>query len=186
MDSWFPAIERLEGLVDALEDQALGGDVPDLPHRIHELKREIADLRRRLRPAEDAVTALLREGGAVIEPRTHPFLRDLRDHAQHAIAILDGLTDRLRSVLDLHLAMNGQRLNEVMKMLTLVSTVFIPMTFHRRRLRHELPEHARAGRPLGLPDRARRDAARRWRNGRLVPPQALALTRLRPDCHRTA
>ena len=77
----------------------------------------------------EATLELIRAEGSAVTPTTVPFLRDLSDHVQQVVEGMDSLRDRLTSVVELHLAITSNQMNEVMRVLTLVSTIFIPLTF---------------------------------------------------------
>lgn len=130
VDGWFVVLAAFEEQVIALEERAVSGDTDgELPQSVHTLTSRLHALRRRMWPVLGALSELLRMETDLVEARTVPFLRDLHDHARQAVEILDGARDRLNAVLQLHLAMQGHRMNEVMRLLTIVATIFIPLTF---------------------------------------------------------
>ncbi|RME24523.1 MAG: magnesium and cobalt transport protein CorA [Deltaproteobacteria bacterium] len=129
VDGWFVILEQTEGSVSDLEAEATGDSPEDLPRRVHARLADILILRRLLWPTREAISALLRTEGRVIHPATKPYLRDLADHVVETLEILDNQRERLTAVLELHLARTSHRLNEVMRLLTVVATLFIPVTF---------------------------------------------------------
>ena len=129
VDGYFVVLEQLEDRVEALEDRALSGHDPDLPRSVHELKGTLMALRRAVSPLREALGQLAREESGLIEDRTRPFLRDLTDHVLQVLDLIDASRDRLVGVLELHLAVTSHRLNEVMRVLTVISAIFIPLTF---------------------------------------------------------
>jgi len=129
VDSYFVVLAAFEKQVLALEEEAVHGRSVDLPRRVHLLNSRLYDLRRRIWPLLAAIAVLLRMETPLFDKRTKPFLRDLQEHARQAVEILDGARDRLQAVLQLHLALQGHRMNEVMRLLTIVATIFIPLTF---------------------------------------------------------
>lgn len=129
VDGYFVVIQAFEEQVIALEEEAVDGRDAQFAQRIHALTSRLHGFRRRLWPLQAAVAELQRMETAFVEPGTQPFFRDLADHVRQAIAILDGARDRLNAVLQLHLALQGHRMNEVMRLLTVVTSIFIPLSF---------------------------------------------------------
>jgi magnesium transporter len=128
VDHYFVALEEIEARVDAFEATALDPDQRLELRDIFELKSELAELRRILWPTQQAIAALLRSEG-LMRPDVLPFVRDLHDHIVHVVDQLDSGRERIVGVYELHIAVAGHRLNDIMKILTVVSTIFIPMTF---------------------------------------------------------
>lgn len=129
VDGYFTVIERFEERIGAIEDQAFVGVGADIPRAVHTLKTDIASFRRLVWPLREVLGALLKSEGELIQPATIPFLRDVNDHEVQVIDMLDGFHARLSAILDLYLALTSNRTNEVMRVLTIMSTVFIPLTF---------------------------------------------------------
>jgi len=96
---------------------------------LHHLKRELLVIRRAVSPVRDLVSGFLRSDSALVEAETQIFMRDVQDHASRMIESVDGLRDVASGLMDLHLSALGQRTNEVMKVLTVMASVFIPLTF---------------------------------------------------------
>lgn len=128
VDNYFVALEAMDALVDALEDEALGERGVEL-RRVYELKGELAALRQVIWPTREAVAGLLRRDSEAIRPETAPYFRDLYDHVVQVMDVLETSRERVMGVFELHLAVNGHRMNQAMRVLTVVSTIFIPMTF---------------------------------------------------------
>ncbi len=129
VDAYFNGLERFETLVDDLEVEALGSAGPDFALRVHTLKTQLRRFRRAVWPLRTALAPLYHDGHARVLPETLPYFRDLADNAALALDILDSIDDRLISVLELHLATTSNRMNEVMRVLTIVTTLFVPITF---------------------------------------------------------
>lgn len=129
VDEWIAQVDLLEQRVAELEARALDHFDEDLPTEVHQLRRRLNSMRRAVAPTRDAVNLLLSEAGDLISSQTEPYLRDLRDHIIEVTDGLDGLRDRLQATLDLHLALAGHRMNEIMRTFTVVTTVFIPLSF---------------------------------------------------------
>lgn len=128
VDEWRGELEELEGAVDALEDRPMDRFDEDLPAGVHGLRRQLLAFRRAALPLRDAVANLSRMEGP-IRPATAPYFRDLRDHIVEVVEGLDAQRDRVQSALDLRLALASHRMNDTMRWLTVVTTIFIPLSF---------------------------------------------------------
>ncbi len=117
--------ERVEKLEDALVDQPS----PDVLRQIHEVKRELLSLRRAAWPERDLINALLREDSDLIRPETKVFLRDCYDHIVQVMDMIETFRELAAGMIDVYLSSLSNRMNEVMKVLTVISTIFIPLTF---------------------------------------------------------
>ena len=129
VDSYLVLVGKYEEQVDRLDALAVGGEAPDLPIQVHILKSELMLLRRALLPVRDGLVVALRGDMPCLHKENLPFFRDLHDHIGLVLDGLDGARDRAASATELHLAASGHRLNEVMRFLTVMSSVFIPLTF---------------------------------------------------------
>jgi magnesium transporter len=97
--------------------------------RIHELRHEFIYLRKQIWPLRDVIGALSKEDSGIFQEKTRLFLRDVHDHAIQVIDTIESYRDILSGFLDLYLSIVSNKLNEVMKVLTIISTIFIPITF---------------------------------------------------------
>lgn len=129
VDEYFVVLEHFEKEVDRVEDSSLLNTVADLPPRLYALRRELASFRAVIWPVREAVGQLLRGDFESISPEEVPFYRDLYDHCVQSMDIADAIRDRLLGVVELQLAIVNNQTNVVMRWLTVVSTVFIPLTF---------------------------------------------------------
>ena len=128
VDNYRPEIESLEEHMNGLEDRAILGHKPELVRDILELKRDLASLRRVLIPQRDALGRLARrEFPAISDELTYRF-RDVFDHLVRLSEEATLLQDRVTGILDAHLSTISNRLNMVMKVLTVMSTIFLPLT----------------------------------------------------------
>jgi magnesium transporter len=128
VDNYRPEIEELEQHMNELEDQAILGQRSDLVRDILALKRDLASLRHVLIPQRDAVGRLARrEFSAVSDELTYRF-RDVYDHLVRLSDEVTLLQDRVTGILEAHLSTISNRLNLVMKVLTVMSTIFLPLT----------------------------------------------------------
>ena len=124
-----PALERLDDRIDALQDQVLIETAQTPMDELFSLKRDLVDLRRRVAPLRDVMQRLGAYGVLYIEPEAEVYFRDVHDDVVRSIELLDTYRDILSSALDLHLTSVSNRLNKVMKQLTVVATVFMPLSF---------------------------------------------------------
>jgi magnesium transporter len=128
VDNYRPEIESLEEHMNGLEDEAILGRRGDLVRDILALKRDLASLRRVVIPQRDAVGRLARrEFPAISDELTYRF-RDVYDHLVRLSDEATLLQDRVTGILDAHLSTISNRLNLVMKVLTVMSTIFLPLT----------------------------------------------------------
>jgi magnesium transporter len=128
VDHYRPEIESLEEHMNVLEDQAVLGEKPALVRDILALKRDLGSLRRVLVPQRDAVGRLARREFAVINDELTYRFRDVYDHILRLSDEASLLQDRVTGILDAYLSTISNRLNRVMKVLTVMSTVFLPLT----------------------------------------------------------
>ncbi|MFT5584561.1 MAG: magnesium transporter [Cognaticolwellia sp.] len=129
VDSYFGVLGELEKQVDAL-DVLEPGDLPvDTPLRLHKIQRQLRRLRLSLRPLREAVAALARSPDEWIKPATLPYLRDLSDNLAEEVETIELLRETCQSLLDLYNAGQTQRTNDEMRVLTVIATIFIPLTF---------------------------------------------------------
>jgi magnesium transporter len=129
VDGYFGVVERLEERIDALEAEALNQSVKDFPQRVYALKSDLGTIRRAVLPLREAVGRLLKGEVHLVSRNVDPYLRDLYDHVMQVLDIVDNDRERLSGVLELHLAVQAHSMNDVMKVLTIVSTVFIPLSW---------------------------------------------------------
>ena len=129
VDHTFVTLERMGDATETLEMLALDDPEPSVQAAISGLRREVAVLRRAVWPLRDVLSGLTRDDTPLVAPETVPFLRDAQDHLVQAVEVLESLREILASLADLYLSAVGLRQNEVMKVLTVISTVFLPLTF---------------------------------------------------------
>jgi len=96
---------------------------------IHRIRRELLLLRRRLWPQREVVSGLLRSDVTLIEQQTHPYLRDCYDHSVQIMDLQESFRELSTSLLEVYLSSVGNRTNEIMRVLTIIATIFIPLTF---------------------------------------------------------
>lgn len=125
-------MEILEGLgehIEDLEDEVTVEPGPDVIHRINRLRRKVVLLRRSIWPLRDVVTALERSERPFMSPETDVFFRDVYDHTVRTVELIESAREVLATLADLHLSTLSFRMNEIMKVLAIISTFFLPLTF---------------------------------------------------------
>lgn len=129
IDHYVPVLEELGDRIEVLEQEIMAQPDPDLVGRIHDIRHEIHLLRRTVRPMLDVVGRLHNEEVPLFSHEVKPYLRDCLDHVVRLLETLDGHQDIAHGLMDLHLSSMSQRMNEIMKVLTIISTIFIPLNF---------------------------------------------------------
>nr|WP_245243334.1 magnesium/cobalt transporter CorA [Pararhodobacter sp. SW119] len=129
IDAFFPILEAYGEQVEELEDDVIAQPGNRQIARIHELKRNLLTARRALWPLRDMVNALLREDSPLIDSQTLVYLRDCHDHAIQLIDMIETYREICSGLVDIHLSSVSNRMNEVIKVLTIIATIFIPLTF---------------------------------------------------------
>jgi magnesium transporter len=127
VDHYFVILEEMGDHIEELEELLVSPD-RELLHRIHQAKREMILLRRAVWPLREVIGGLQRDA-TLITPAVQPFLRDLYDHTIQIIDTVETYRDIITGLLDLYLSSISNRMNEIMKVLTIMSTLFIPLTF---------------------------------------------------------
>lgn len=129
VDQFFPVLETLGDGVEELEEELLDKPSKDTLRRLYEVKRLLIQLRRAAWPHREIFGSLMRDDSARITPATTVFLRDCYDHITQIIDIIESYRDLSAGLMDVYLSSLGFRTNEIMRVLTVVSTIFIPLTF---------------------------------------------------------
>jgi len=129
VDAYFPIVEGIGDRLDQLDDATTAGDNAQAFAELHRVKRELLMLRRALWPLRDAVSALRAEETRFVTAQTRVFLRDCYDHAVQLIDLVESYRDICGDVRDFVLSSISNRMNEVMKTLTIIATIFIPLSF---------------------------------------------------------
>lgn len=128
VDHYIPLVDMLADGVDQLEEDVFTDTSQAMHARILRIKRGISSLRRILGPQRDTVLALTRDEIRVIPAELRPYLRDVYDRIARVSDMLDSFRDEIASVLELHLSAVSNRMNEVIKRLTVIATIGLPLT----------------------------------------------------------
>ena len=129
IDGFFPVVESIGSAIETLEDRVLAQPTRETLVRIHEVRRSLVSLHRILWRQRDAIGGLLRDTDCPFSESTKVYLRDAYDHAFQIVDAIDADRDLASGLMELYLSSASHRMNEVMKTLTLVATIFIPLTF---------------------------------------------------------
>ena len=129
VDQYFVVLERFGDRIESLEEELIANPTTETLHVIHHLKREMAFLRKSVWPLREIIGRLERSESTLIEQTTGIYLRDVYDHTIQVIDAVETFRDMLSGMLDIYLSSVSNRMNEVMKLLTIIATVFIPLTF---------------------------------------------------------
>lgn len=129
VDNYFLLLEKLSDQLDSLEDQVINGKHGQALGDLYSLKRELTYSRRIIWPLRDMLAQLIRADDPLVSKKVFPYLRDVNDHVMQIIENLDAYRDLLASLVDVHLSTISNRMNEVMKTLTIFSAIFMPITF---------------------------------------------------------
>ncbi|MGF1496305.1 MAG: magnesium/cobalt transporter CorA [Elainellaceae cyanobacterium] len=129
IDGFFPVLEDYGERLEELEDQVILNPTRQMVEEIYDLKRELLALRRAIWPQRDAIHTLIRDGSNLISPDVRIYLRDCYDHAAQVMEMVESYRELATNLMDVYLSSMSNRMNEIMKLLTVVSGIFIPLTF---------------------------------------------------------
>jgi magnesium transporter len=129
VDRWFPLLEELGDRLEKLEDEVLESPSREAISQVHALRRELLVLRRVAWPMREVIAALQREPHECLSDTTRTYLRDVHDHIVQVIEMIEAYREVVGSVQETFMTATSNRMNEVMKVLTVVGTIFIPITF---------------------------------------------------------
>ncbi|MFO1190313.1 MAG: magnesium/cobalt transporter CorA [Alphaproteobacteria bacterium] len=129
IDAYFPVLEHLGERIEALEQEVIVRPVPPVFAEIQEVKRDMLVLRRAIWSQRDMTNALIRESSPYVLPKTRVFLRDCYDHTVQLIDSLETYRELATGLVEIYMSGIGNRLNEIMKVLAIIATIFIPLSF---------------------------------------------------------
>ncbi len=129
VDNYFQVLEGLSDRIEGMEELLVKNPAPTTLVEIHRMKKELVYLRKAIWPLREALSALARGESRLIAEGTQLYLRDVHDHAIQVLEVLEAYRDVISGMVDTYLSSVSNRMNEVMKVLTIISTIFIPMTF---------------------------------------------------------
>lgn len=129
VDNYFVVLEKLGEKIESLEEELTRKPVPATLNSLHKLKREMILLRKSVWPLREVITLMERHASSLITASTALYFRDVYDHTIQVIDAVETFRDMLSGMLDIYLSSSSNRLNEVMKVLTIIATLFMPLTF---------------------------------------------------------
>ncbi|MDH5443404.1 MAG: magnesium/cobalt transporter CorA [Hadesarchaea archaeon] len=129
VDNYFTILEKIGEKVEFLEEELVAKPKPETLQAIHNLKRELIFLRKSVWPLREVISGLERGESSLIDASTKLYLRDVYDHTIQVIDTVETLRDMVSGMLDIYLSSISNKMNEVMKVLTIIATIFIPLTF---------------------------------------------------------
>lgn len=129
VDNYFIVFERIGEDIEDLEERIIDGTDPDVMEEIYALKRNLLDIRKRVWPLRETMASLIRSKPELISEQTEVFMNDVSDHLYQLNDILESYREMSTGLYEIHLSTLSNRMNEVMKVLTIIATIFIPLTF---------------------------------------------------------
>jgi len=128
VDNYFAVLENMGEKIEAIVDQLIANPQPSTMQTIHNLKRQNISLRKSVWPLRELVNSLARSESGLINKTTDIYLRDVYDHTIQVIDSAEAFRDTISGMLDIYLSSVSNRMNEIMKVLTIITTIFIPLT----------------------------------------------------------
>jgi magnesium transporter len=129
VDNYFVILEKLSEKVESMEEELVAKPTEKTLQQIHSLKREMIFLRKSVWPLRELINSLQKSESSLIKESTQIYLRDIYDHTIQIIDTIESLRDTVSGMLDVYLSSISNRMNAVMKVLTIIATIFIPLTF---------------------------------------------------------
>lgn len=129
VDNYFTILEKIGEDIEDVEESMITNPTPETLHAIHLLKRKMISLRKSVWPLREVVSALERSESSLIRDPTRIYLKDVYDHTIQVIDTVETFRDVLSGMLDVYLSSISNKMNEIMKVLTIIATIFIPLTF---------------------------------------------------------
>lgn len=129
VDKYFPTLEGIGEALEELETEIVSNPNPACIEQLHGLKHTLLSLRRAVWPTRDMLTMLIRDESPYVAESTDVYLRDVHDHTFQLVDIIETYREIASDLMDVYLSSQSTKLNEVMKMLTIIATVFLPITF---------------------------------------------------------
>jgi magnesium transporter len=129
IDEFFPILEKFGERVDNVEEEVIEKPEEENIKLLHKLRGEILSMRRVIFPTREVVNHLIREDSDLVQEKTKIYLRDCYDHAVEVLDIVENYREILSGLIDVYLSSLSYKMNQVMKLLTIIATIFIPLTF---------------------------------------------------------
>jgi magnesium transporter len=129
VDGFFPVLEYYGELIEDLEEEVILRPTRSTLERIYKIRRELLTIRRAIWPQRDAINSLIRDGSHLISNEVQIYLRDCYDHTVQVMDMVETYRELATGLMDVYLSAVSNKMNEIMKLLTVVSAIFIPLTF---------------------------------------------------------
>jgi magnesium transporter len=129
VDNYYLVLEKLGEEIESIEERLMADPVPEILRVIHRLKRDMIYLRKSVWPLREVIGALERRESPLVAESTAVYMKDVYDHTIQVIDTVETYRDMLAGMLDIYLTSINNRLNSVMKVLTVIATIFMPLTF---------------------------------------------------------
>lgn len=129
IDGYFPVVEHYEDRIEALEDAIISNPDRETMQEIYDVRRELLALRRLIWPMRNVLHLLMRDHHGIVSDEVQIYFRDSYDHVIQILEIIEAYRELAASLMDVYMSTMGNKLNEIMKFLTVISTIFIPLTF---------------------------------------------------------
>lgn len=129
VEGYFDVLDVLDQKIDELEEQVMLATSQEHLHAIRKIKKDLLLVNKHIRPLRDVASIIGKTSAGLIRPSTEPYLRDIYNHVAQAIDSTETSRELLSGLTDLHMSNTSYKLNEIMKVLTIISTIFIPLTF---------------------------------------------------------
>jgi magnesium transporter len=129
IDGFFPVLEDYGERIEELEEEVVANPTRQTLDKIYQLRRELLALRRAIWPQRDAINTLIRDGSDLISDEVRIYLRDCYDHAVQVMDMVETYRELASGLMDVYMSSVSNKMNEIMKLLTVISSIFIPLTF---------------------------------------------------------
>lgn len=129
IDEYFKLQDRLDPLIEEIEENMMNAVEPAHMHQLQTIRRELIHARRTISPIRELLNSILRSDTPLIDPKTNVYFSDVYDHVIRVLEAIESYRELITGLLDLYLSSISYRMNEIMKVLTIFSTIFIPLTF---------------------------------------------------------
>jgi magnesium transporter len=129
VDHYYPVLESVGASIDLIEDEIAGAPVQSPVQDLHQHKRTLTQIRRFIWPVRDLINSMMHEETGLVHKGTKVYLRDCYDHTVQLMDLVESYRDVLSGLMELYLSSVGIRTNEIMRVLTVISSIFIPLTF---------------------------------------------------------
>jgi len=129
VDNYFTILEKIGEKIESMQQDIISNPNPETLQHIYKLKRDMIYLRKSVWPLREVLNGLLREDSKLVKKSTYIYLRDLYDHTIQVIDTIETYRDMISGMLDIYMSSISNKMNEVMKVLTIFAAIFIPLTF---------------------------------------------------------